>query len=188
MKNFITVTYFVYFFLRHKANGFETIRPAWLDQTQRPPPPAQSQEAIDKLINSILAGDNQHNRNNGLFGGATTVSSSQQQEDIGPLAIANSSHYWSWHDVKPRGSISDELDAKNFLDEYESEAEKVYFASVQAGWNYFTNLTEYNRKKLVGDNKRKFTNRIVFLFDFSGLLRYIVITIFKVNCYKSSAV
>lgn len=125
----------------------ETVRPAWLDQTQRPPPPAQSQEAINKLINTILSGDNT-NKFNPLNPSAVT-GSSHQQEDIGPLSIANSSRYWSWHDVKPRGSISDESEAKNFLDDYENEAEKVYSASVEAGWNYFTNLTEYNRKKLV---------------------------------------
>uniref|UniRef100_A0A3Q2QZH4 Angiotensin-converting enzyme n=1 Tax=Fundulus heteroclitus TaxID=8078 RepID=A0A3Q2QZH4_FUNHE len=42
-------------------------------------------------------------------------------------------------------------DALRFLSDYNSTAEEVFFKSVLAGWNYNTNLTDYNSKLQVGE-------------------------------------
>src|SRR5262249_3141706 len=114
------------------------VQPAWLTQSRPPPPRAQSQDVINKVIDKILSGDDKD-----LFAGFTNG-----PEEPGPLSLINSSKFWNWQ-FKPVGSVKSEETARQFLQEYEQEGKKIYSTSVSAGWNYFTNLTEYNRRRLV---------------------------------------
>lgn len=44
---------------------------------------------------------------------------------------------------------TDELDAKKFLDEYNSTAEVVWNAYTEASWAYNTNISEHNKNIMV---------------------------------------
>lgn len=139
----------------HLASA-QTIQPDWLTQTRQPPPKAQSQDVINKVLDKILSGDDRD-----LFSGFTPG-----PEAPGPLALINSSKFWNWQ-FKPVGSVKSEEAARQFLQEYDHEATKIYSTSVEAGWNYFTNLTEYNRKRLVMSEKN-FLRALHELMDFLG--------------------
>uniref|UniRef100_A0AAQ5YV41 Angiotensin-converting enzyme n=1 Tax=Amphiprion ocellaris TaxID=80972 RepID=A0AAQ5YV41_AMPOC len=47
---------------------------------------------------------------------------------------------------------TDELDAKNFLDEYNSTAEVVWNAYTEASWKYNTDINEANKKEMLEKN------------------------------------
>ncbi|KAA0725565.1 Angiotensin-converting enzyme [Triplophysa tibetana] len=50
------------------------------------------------------------------------------------------------------GMISDEVQAKRFLDEYNSSAEKVWNAYTEASWTYNTDITETNKEMMLTKN------------------------------------
>lgn len=45
--------------------------------------------------------------------------------------------------------VTDEVQAKRFLDEYNSTAEKVWNAYTEASWTYNTDITEANKENMV---------------------------------------
>lgn len=45
--------------------------------------------------------------------------------------------------------IADEVQAKNFLEEYNSTAEVVWNAYIEASWAYNTDINEKNRQNMV---------------------------------------
>lgn len=52
---------------------------------------------------------------------------------------------------------TDELDAKQFLEEYNSTAETVWNAYTEASWKYNTDINEANNEELVMKHFRGFT-------------------------------
>ncbi|KAI7797162.1 putative angiotensin-converting enzyme [Triplophysa rosa] len=50
------------------------------------------------------------------------------------------------------GMIADEVQAKRFLDEYDSTAEKVFNAYTEASWTYNTDITEANKEMMLTKN------------------------------------
>jgi hypothetical protein len=51
--------------------------------------------------------------------------------------------------VSCRGLIQDETQAQQWLDEYNTRAEDVYYHYILGHWTYSTNLTQYNQAKAV---------------------------------------
>ncbi|XP_041468678.1 angiotensin-converting enzyme-like [Lytechinus variegatus] len=52
----------------------------------------------------------------------------------------------------PAGSVNDEANATQFLDEYNTMAMEVYSHSSFEAWDYYTNITAYNQEKMVQAN------------------------------------
>ncbi|PKU31794.1 angiotensin-converting enzyme [Limosa lapponica baueri] len=65
---------------------------------------------------------------------------------------------FDWHPPIPEGypegidKIADEVQAKEFLSEYNSTAEAVWNAYTEASWAYNTNITDYNKEIMLEKN------------------------------------
>ena len=46
------------------------------------------------------------------------------------------------------GSVKDVTQAQEWLDGYLVEAEQILSTATEAGWNFFTNVTKHNNKRL----------------------------------------
>jgi len=111
-------------------------------ESRRPPPKA----TLDDLQEKFLENWSSNSSSNSFIDNSV---------DIGEI--------FQHFDPKSRGDIDfrhNETLAAKFLELYAIEAGKIFSASMFAAWNYFTNLTEQNRGKLVGNLSLNFLSTI----------------------------
>lgn len=113
----------------------EPTPPPVLDTSEdRRGPPRQDTDIVQALID-------------GFLGSKPALGSNKTS--ISPMRLVNTSEYWLASNLKPPGSIKDVDMAQKWLDGYVREAEVILQEVNGAGWNYFTNLTDYHQKFLV---------------------------------------
>lgn len=68
---------------------------------------------------------------------------------------------------------TNEVEAKVFLDEYNSTAEEVWNAYTEASWSYNTNITDANKEEMVRHQTSGSVSRRTTVSDAPALLSFI---------------
>ncbi|VDN00748.1 unnamed protein product [Thelazia callipaeda] len=92
-------------------------------------------EAIEELVNRFLSSD-------------LTTDAKETKLNKEALKLINSSKYWNVDNLEPEGSIHDSSKAREWMNGYAVEAQKVLREVAIAGWNYVTSVSHLTKQFL----------------------------------------